>query len=83
MAAGLLQQPNRQFPKWSAEPNLGAGAKLGVVCRARRQLVLGNSTMSPGLKPGERVIYRRFITTKDGRRLDAHAYGKRVFRSWG
>lgn len=27
-------------------------------------------------------MYRRYITTKDGRTLDAHWYGKKVFRFW-
>lgn len=36
--------------------------------------------MKPGDKPGERVIFRRFITLRDGRRLDAFAFGKKAFR---
>jgi hypothetical protein len=36
--------------------------------------------MKPGDEPGGRVVFCRFITLKNGRRLDAHAYGKKAFR---
>lgn len=36
--------------------------------------------MKPGQKPGEQVIFRPFIKTRDGKILDARAYGKKAFR---
>lgn len=29
--------------------------------------------------PGKRLVYRPFITTRDGRRIYASSYGKRAF----
>jgi hypothetical protein len=36
--------------------------------------------MKPGNEPGEQVIFCRFIRRRDGKILDAHAYGKKAFR---
>lgn len=40
----------------------------------------GNKTSSPG--PGYRHIFCRFITLKNGKKLDAHQYGRKAWSFW-
>lgn len=30
-------------------------------------------------RPGKKLIFTRFVTTRSGKRLDAHNYGKKAF----
>jgi hypothetical protein len=60
-------------PAWGPVKNSVLGTESGI------NWYYGDSTV-PDDKSGERVIYCRFIRRRDGRLLDAHAYGKKVFR---
>lgn len=40
----------------------------------------GDSRPKADADKAEQVIFRRYITTRDGRRLDAWAYGLKAFR---
>lgn len=42
--------------------------------------VVGVKTTPQAVSPGYRVIYRPYITLKNGKRLYAKAYGLRAFR---
>jgi len=33
-------------------------------------------------RPGKRLVFRPFITTRDGKRIYASAFGKRAFPIW-